>query len=275
LNQNKEEVKSKVVELTLEIRSVASTIDGCNSNIQTDRQVYQLEIQKLNSEIVYLRSKLNSNQANHNASAVSTSPQASTTTRLIDTGQSSSQVSPAVSEPGSHISPGVNGESVCNVSARNNINNTNTIVTSCTENVSAQSEMFVNTSQYSELSLPKFYDRSKQIPVHLIRELDEYFTLKRTTEELRLPLVLRSISDPFAKQWMLTTYGLLKSYDDYKKAFTELLCDGTRQSEIRCRVYQDRHNYRAGESLSEHYIRYANTASMLSPAMSDRTYLAL
>jgi hypothetical protein len=77
-----------------------------------NKQVYQLEIHKLNSETVNLKAKLNSNQANHNASAVCTSPQASTTTRLIDIGQSSSQGSPAVSESGSHISPGVNGESV-------------------------------------------------------------------------------------------------------------------------------------------------------------------
>jgi hypothetical protein len=148
MNQNKEEVKNKVGNLTLEIKPVASSFDECNSNIQTDRQVYQLEIQKLNSEIGNLKAKLNSNQANQNASAVCTLPQASKTTRLIDIGQSSCQVSrPAVSESSSHISPGVNGESVCNASACNNVNTTNTIATSCTENLSAQSETFVNTSK--------------------------------------------------------------------------------------------------------------------------------
>jgi hypothetical protein len=131
----------------------------------------------------------------------------------------------------------VNGVSVCNVSACNNANNTNTIATSCTENLSAQSETCVDTSQYNELSLPKFSDSSKQVAVHFIRKLDKYFTPRKTPEELRLPLVFRSISDPFAKQRMLTTYGQLKSCDDFKKDFTELLWDGTRQSEIRCRVY--------------------------------------
>jgi hypothetical protein len=167
--------------------------------MQTDRQVYQLEIQKLNSEIGNLRAKLNSNQANQKASAVCNSPQASTT-RVIDTGQSPSQVSPAVLESGSHISPGVNGASVYNGSACNNVNNTNTIATSGTENVSAHYATFVNTSQYSALSLSKFSDSSKLVPVHLIRELDEYFTLKRTPKELCLPLVFCSISDPFSKQ---------------------------------------------------------------------------
>jgi hypothetical protein len=38
-------------------------------------------------------------------------------------------------------------------------------------------------------------------------------------------------------------------------------------------VYQDRYNYRSGESLSEHYITYANMVSMLSLAMSDQDLL--
>ena len=101
----------------------------------------------------------------------------------------------------------MNGVSACNVSACNNVNNTNTVVTLCIENVSAQSETSVDTSQYNELSLPKFSDSSKQVAVHFIKELDEHFTLRKTPEELRLPSVFRSILDPFAKQWMLTTYG--------------------------------------------------------------------
>ena len=139
--------------------------------------------------------------------------------------------------------------------------------------MSAQSETSVDTSQYKELSLSQFSDSSKQVAVHFIRELDKYFTLRKTPEELRLPLVFRSVSDPFAKQWMLTTYGQLKSYDDFKKAFMELLWDVNRQSEIMCRVYQDRCNYRSGESLLEHFIRYPNLASMLSPVMSDQDLL--
>jgi hypothetical protein len=64
--------------------------------------------------------------------------------------------------------------------------------------VSAASEMLVNTSEYCQLSLPKFSDSLKHVAVHFIRELDEYFTLKKTPEELRLPLVFCSIADPFA-----------------------------------------------------------------------------
>ena len=52
-----------------------------------------------------MRAKFNSNQANQNAS----SPQPSITISVIDTGQPTSQVSTAVLESDSHISPGVSG----------------------------------------------------------------------------------------------------------------------------------------------------------------------
>ena len=97
--------------------------------------------------------------------------------------------------------------------------------------------------------------------------------MKRTPEEIRLPLVFLPISDLFARQWISTTYGQLKPYNDFKKSFTDLIWDGTGQLEIGCVVYHDRYNYRSGESFSEHYIRYSNMASMLSPAMSDKDLL--
>jgi hypothetical protein len=142
----------------------------------------------------------------------------------------------------------------------------NTIATSCIENVSAKSETSVDTSRYKELSLSPFSDSSKQVAVHFIRQLDEYFTLRKTPEELRLPLVFRSVSDPFAKQWLLATYGQLKSYDDFQKPFTDsqkvgVVCMKTDVTTGRGKV-------------SPNYIRYANLANMLSPAMSDQDLLS-
>ena len=274
VDQNKDEFDSKVGEIKAEITSVASSLAEYSNRMQTDKEVYEAEIQKLKTQVQNIDERLNSNKAQRTTPQVCSSPQASVIARLTEVSQPSSQVSSAGSESGRHISPSVNGVSGCNVSRCNEVNNTSNIDISCADNVNAPSESVVNASQYSELALPKFCDSSKQVAVHFIRELDEYFSLRKTPEELRLPLVFRSISDPFAKQWMSTTYGQLKSYDEFKKAFIELLWDGTRQSEIRCRVYQDRYDYRSGESFSEHYIRYANMASMLSPAMSDQDLLS-
>ena len=68
MNQNIE-VNNQVGDTTAEIRSVASSLEEYNSSIQTDRQVYESEIQKLNSEIGNLREKLYCNEANRTPSA--------------------------------------------------------------------------------------------------------------------------------------------------------------------------------------------------------------
>jgi hypothetical protein len=178
-SQNKEEIRTKIGELALEIRSFAASLDECNSTVQADRQTYQSEIQKLKSAIEILRVEVNNNPDNQAASAVCAFPQTSSEIRVIDIGQPTDQVSSAISESASDISPGVKSVNFCNVSACDNVNATNASAASCIQDVNAQSEKSVDTSQYNELSLPKFSDSSKQAVFHFIRELDEYFTLKR------------------------------------------------------------------------------------------------
>ena len=55
-----------------------------------------------------MTAKMNKNEVNQTLSAVCTSPWSSGIIWLIDVIQLTSQLSPAVSESGSHISPGVN-----------------------------------------------------------------------------------------------------------------------------------------------------------------------
>jgi chromosome segregation ATPase len=151
-NQNKEEIRNKLGELEFEIRSVASSVDECNSALRADREAYQSGIQKLNSEIEVLRARANSNMASQAASAVCTSPQTSTMVRVIDTGQLAGQLSTAGSEVGNHTSPSINSVNVGIESACDSVSNTNAIAASCIEHVSAQPEKSVDIRQYSELS---------------------------------------------------------------------------------------------------------------------------
>jgi hypothetical protein len=178
------------------MRAVTSSLDECNNSIQTDKRNYQLEIQRLNSQIENLMAKVNVSLKNQAESAVCVSPQTSSTIRVIDVGRSTSQAAPDVPESGNCSSPGVNGVSANKTSGCNEVRNISTVAGSGIESVSALSETYVDSSHYNELSLPKFIDSSQQVAVHFVRELDEYFTPRKTPEELRLPLVFRAISDP-------------------------------------------------------------------------------
>ena len=96
-----------------------------------------------------------------------------------------------------------NGVNTCNVSTcADSVNVSNPSVNSCNNNVNAGSGLYANTTNLSELTLPTFTDSTSQVPLHFIRDLDQYFSLKRTPEELRLALVFRAVKEPFAKQWL-------------------------------------------------------------------------
>jgi hypothetical protein len=68
--------------------------------------------------------------------------------------------------------------------------------------VNATSEMPTNRESLSELSLPSFVDCNKQSVVTFLRNLDMYFEIKKVLEKLKLSLVLRAITDPYAQNWV-------------------------------------------------------------------------
>jgi len=134
-------------------------------------------------------------------------------------------------------------------------------------------ELHAKSAELCELTLPTFSDSTKQVPIHFIRDLDQYFKLRQTPDELRLPLVFRAIQEPFAKQWLPSSFDKLKSYE-FKKAFMELLWNPSHQASIRSSIYLDKYNPNSGESYMDHYIRYANLASTLDPPMTEMDLLS-
>ena len=141
-------------------------------------------------------------------------------------------------------------------------------------NVNATSEFHVKSAELCELTLATFSNSTKQVPLHFIRDLEQYFNLRRTPDELRLLLVFRAIQEPFAKQWPSSSFDKLKGYDEFKKAFTELLWNPSGQASIRSSIYLDKYNPNCGESYMDHYIRYTNLASTLEPPMTEMDLLS-
>jgi len=126
---------------------------------------------------------------------------------------------PNIALPSVH---GVNGVNRCCTSVTNDIISViNQPKSSCDHgNINATSELHVKSAELCELTLPTFSDSTKQVPLHFIRDLEQYFNLRRTPDELRLPLVFRAIQEPFAKQCLSSSLDKLKGYDEFKKAFT-------------------------------------------------------
>jgi hypothetical protein len=224
LAQTKEEVNSRVESLASEVKAISTAF-------LADKQNTISEFHKVNLAVSQIEAKI----------AASATPHHSSPVRAEDVGQSNSKTTGLQTSQSEHAnSISVNGLSTCSASAcaASVINVTDS---ACNENVSEVSVVTPNGyNNLEEFSLPKFKSSAKQVVTHFVRELDEYFSVRKTPTELKLPLSFKAIEDPFAKQWFTTVYKTVGTYENFKTDFTKLLWGQTRQAQIRCSIYQDR-----------------------------------
>ena len=152
--------------------------------------------------------------------------------------------------------PSVHGVNGCSTSVSNYVNSViNQPNNSCSYgNVNVTSELHAKSAELWELTLPTFSDSTQQVPLHFIRDLDQYFNLRQTPDELCLPLLFRAIQEPFAKQWLSSSFDKLEDYDEFKKAFTELLWNPSRQASIRTSIYLDKYRMKTSKRYTKSLI---------------------
>jgi hypothetical protein len=208
---------------------VRSSIGECGNKIQCVKQANESEIVRINQAISSLEAKFTARVVTNNKAIPQTAA-----FRTNAVGQTESIV-------GSE--PVVNGTNTCEISScSDGVSLPNASHNSCDSNVNAGSGLYPNNGDLSELTLPTFTDSTSQVPLRFIRNLDQYFSLKRTPEKLRLALVFRAVKEPFAKQWLSSVFDKMKNYGVFKNAFTELLCCPSRQASIRSAIYLDTHD---------------------------------
>ena len=268
INEHKTETEATVENLTQEINqrrehveSLLNTISGevksrfqeRKNHFQSVTQAINLEIVKINKTISNLKERIIAGVASKNWAAI----HQTAVVRMSTVGQTEGTIGTAGSDTSMN---GVNGVNACDVSICSaSVNVPNQSAKSCNKNVNTLSVVVPNGhNDLNELSLPKFSNSAKQVVAHFLRELDEYFALKKTPNEIKLPLCFRAIEDPFVKQWFATVYDTVGSYENFKTAFANLLWGQTRQAQIRCSIYQDHWDRRSEETYDEHYIRYVN-----------------
>jgi len=80
-------------------------------------------------------------------------------------------------------------------------------------NVNVTSELHAKSVGLCELTVPTFSETTEQVPLHFIRDLDQYFSLRliRPTSDIQ------SNSGTFAKQWLSSSFDRLKSYNELRK----------------------------------------------------------
>jgi hypothetical protein len=80
-------------------------------------------------------------------------------------------------------------------------------------------------------------------------------------ESLKLPLIARAGQDPFTKAWLSARYNELRTYENFRTQVTKLLWNDQKQSNICCKIFQDKYDRNGEETLAAHYLRYVNFAA--------------
>ena len=81
---------------------------------------------------------------------------------------------------------------------------------------------------------------------------------------------MQVIVGQIGRQWVEAVSPNLRDYEAFKKGFLANWWSKSRQSSVRCAVYQDKYDRRSNLSLSAHFLKYATMASYLDPRPSDR-----
>jgi hypothetical protein len=272
IRERKEQVGVTIENLSNEISKSKEYSDSkfsiVSGEIQDIKQHSAAEISRLRATLGDLQAKLVTGTLDRLSPAVPV--------RFDIRSEAVQQVDSVINTAGPNNSlPSVPGENGVNGCCTSMCNDVNSVINQPTNsyshgNVNVASELLAK----SELTLLTVSDSTKQVPIHFIRDLDQYFSLRQTPDELRLLLVFRAIQEPFAKQWLSSSFDKLKSYIEFKKAFTELLWNPSHQASIRSSIYLDRYNRNSEESYKDHYTRYANLASTLDPPMTEMDLLA-
>jgi hypothetical protein len=121
----------------------------------------------------------------------------------------------------------------------------------------------------SELPLPLFDDCTDTNPVFHLRRLDEFIRFKGVPKVLQLAVAYRSIIGQMSKQRVETISWNLKDYDEFKRAFLNTWWSASRQSLVKCSLYQGKYNRNSNLSLSGYFLKHATMASYLNPRPSD------
>jgi hypothetical protein len=121
-----------------------------------------------------------------------------------------------------------------------------------TTGINAPQESFSVSSflSSSELPLPLFDYTSDTNPIFHIRWLDEFIRLKGVPKAFQLAVSYRSIVGHMSQQWVETVSRNLADYEAFKKAFLNTRFSVSRQSLVKCSLYQDKYNRNLNLTLS-------------------------
>lgn len=246
---------------------MSAKISVCNSQILAEKQDSQASFLKVNQEIDKLKERLAVNMTGDET--INATNNDSTVTSIVSRNQEGTvpvvSNNDQISDHTSRNSKACENVCKCNNTVLNEVNG----VKVADSPIHVNRELMANCSSLNELTLPIYSDHTAQVIGNFLKDLEIYFDLKGVPENLKLPLAARAVQDPFTKAWLSAEYYKLGSFEKFKTQVTQLLWNDQRQSNIRCKIFQDKYEGSGEETLAAHYVKYVNLAANLHPPLSE------
>jgi hypothetical protein len=108
---------------------------------------------------------------------------------------------------------------------------------------------------YADLPLSQSDDGSEVNPIFHFNQLDEFIRLRFVPKLLQLALAFKYIVGAVGKQWVATVARNVTDYDHFKVAFASTYWSRSKQSLVRCSLYQDKFCPKSGLPLSSYFLK--------------------
>ncbi|PNF36604.1 hypothetical protein B7P43_G13842, partial [Cryptotermes secundus] len=249
VDERQSEMSNKIQELGQEMNSKLERQKERNNQTEIEQKLDQV-----NAKIVALENRVSESRI-----AVVTEPQ------LNEPNLTSPSAVQTCDLQRTHVQINEKRSCSCQSSTCNECMNNN--ITACRMNVERQQMSSFLTS--SEIPLPQFDEAKDDNPVYHIRQLDEFMRVRGVPKALQLAVAYRSMTGQMTKQWAETASWNLKDYQEFRREFLSVWWSSSRQSLVKCKLYQGKFNRSSGLSISAYFLQQATTASYLEPRLSD------
>jgi hypothetical protein len=136
-------------------------------------------------------------------------------------------------------------------------------------NVTPENATVSSFLSHSELPLPLYDASSDTNPVFHLRRLDEFMKIKSVPKAFQLTVAYRSIVGQMSEQRVETVSRNLPDYEAFKTSFLSTWWSASRQSLVKCSLYQGKYNRDSKLTWSGHFLKYATMASYLEARPTD------
>ena len=135
-------------------------------------------------------------------------------------------------------------------------------------------ELEMTPQGLNDISPPTFDELVGDNPKVFIRELEEYFRVKRIPNSLKV-MVAKKCLKKTALDWVRLTHASHEDYSTFKNLFIGRFWGKSQQNKVRVELATGKYESKSGLSMTEYFLKLANKNKLINPQMSELEIISI